>query len=380
MKKNKIKILFVSHEFSIGGSTVSLISLIQGLKKCSDIEIQVLIPQKKEGLAQKEFCKRKISFKTMLYRRNYKRISEKYRLKFHIFDILNTFASLKLCKYIKKEKIDIVCSNSTGVDIGARAAKMAQVPHIYYVREFMEEDHGCEYRNKKRMRDLLEASDYVIFISKAIQEKYTRLYKLKKYTMFFNGFILDDYIIANHVILQNDKLNIIQIGALSDGKGAMNSLKVIKQLRDMGINNIHMEFVGTGIPEYVNAMKQYIQNNNLEQFVVISGYSENVKEKIALNDILLMNSRAEGFGRVTVEGMLGGLLVIGRNSAGTAEIIQDGQNGILFDNDEQLKNILIKILENKEEYCSIAEYGQQWAIANFNYKDVGIKFKNFIGL
>ena len=78
--------------------------------------------------------------------------------------------------------------------------------------------------------------------------------------------------------------------------------------------------------------------------------------------------------------MLGGLLVIGRNSAGTAEIIQDGQNGILFDNDEQLKNILIKILKNKEEYRSIAEYGQQWAIANFNYKDVGIKFKNFIGL
>ena len=52
----------------------------------------------------------------------------------------------------------------------------------------------------------------------------------------------------------------------------------------------------------------------------------------------------------------------------------------MFDNDEQMKNILIKILENKEEYCSIAEYGQQWAIANFNYKDVGIKFKNFIGL
>lgn len=104
MKKNKIKILFVSHEFSIGGSTVSLISLIQGLKNCSDIEIQVLIPQKKEGLAQKEFCKRKISFKTMLYRRNYKRISERYGLKFRIFDILNTFSSLELCKHIKRKK------------------------------------------------------------------------------------------------------------------------------------------------------------------------------------------------------------------------------------------------------------------------------------
>ena len=37
------------------------------------------------------------------------------------------------------------------------------------------------------MRDLLEASGYVIFISKAIQEKYTRLYKLKKYTMFLTA-------------------------------------------------------------------------------------------------------------------------------------------------------------------------------------------------
>ena len=378
--KNKLKILFVSHEFLIGGSTMSLISLIQGLQKCSDIEIQVLIPQKKEGLAKKEFSKRKINYKTMLYRRNFKRISEKYGLKLCIFDILNNIATFKLCKYIKKEKIDIVCSNSTGVDVGARAALLAKVPHIYYVREFMEEDHGCEFRNKKRMRNLLEASEYVIFISKAIQEKYTQLYRLNKYTMFFDGFILDDYIIPNHAILQSDKLNIIQIGALSDGKGAMNSLRTIKHLRDIGINNIHLEFVGNGIPEYEDAMKQYIQNNRLEQFAVISGYSDNVKDRIALNDVLLMNSRAEGFGRVTIEGMLGGLLVIGRNSAGTAEIIKNGQNGLLFDNDEELLNILMNVCKNKESYSSIAQNGHQWAVVNFSYKDVGMKFKNFIGL
>ena len=112
----------------------------------------------------------------------------------------------------------------------------------------------------------------------------------------------------------------------------------------------------------------------------LSGYCKQIKDKMIESDILLMNSRSEGFGRVTVEGMLGGLLVIGRNSAGTAEIIQDGRTGLLFNTDEELEQLLQKVLNDPKSYCGIACQGQTWAVSTFGCKNVAKKFMDFVGI
>jgi glycosyltransferase involved in cell wall biosynthesis len=49
------------------------------------------------------------------------------------------------------------------------------------------------------------------------------------------------------------------------------------------------------------------------------------------SDIVLVCSRSEAFGRVTIEGMFSGRPVIGARSAATAELIKDGVNGLLYD-------------------------------------------------
>ena len=47
-------------------------------------------------------------------------------------------------------------------------------------------------------------------------------------------------------------------------------------------------------------------------------------------DVVLMCSRREAFGRVTVEGMKLGKPVIGTRSGGTPEIVQDTETGFLY--------------------------------------------------
>ena len=49
------------------------------------------------------------------------------------------------------------------------------------------------------------------------------------------------------------------------------------------------------------------------------------------SDIVLVCSKSEAFGRVTIEGMFSGRPVIGARSAATAELIKDGVNGLLYD-------------------------------------------------
>ncbi len=378
-KAKRIKILFVSHEFSIGGSTVSLVSLIEGLRNYDEIDIKVLLPYKRgeERQAFKVLEDKGIYYKEKCYRRNYKSISEKYTLKYHIFDCLNSLAVNSIQKYLQKEKFDIVCSNSTAVDVGARAAQLAKIPHIYYVRETMKNDFSCEYRNKKRMKKLLEHSNYIIFISKAVEDYYTANFKLRNKIQFYNGFILQDYYIEKHEILKGEKLSFVQVGGFLDGKGTLNTIELMYQLKQNGISNWTMEFVGRGSESYVQKMQRLITKYHLETQIFIGDFCMDMKSKLSHKDILIMNSVAEGFGRVTVEGMLAGCLVMGRYSGGTTEIIMDRINGIAFEKETEFLNAVQEINDDKDKFRKLAKDGQRYAKEKFSYVNTA---KNFIAV
>lgn len=376
MKVNKI--LFVSHEAFVGGSSISLLNLIEGMKIIDeDIEVTILLPMtfRKNKPAQNLFQEKNVKIKQMLYRDNCKMIGKKRSLKSYIYDILNCFAVYTIKRYIIKNKFDVVCSNSSAVDVGARAALAIKVPHIFYIRELMSPEHGIEYRNKGRMKKLLEKSDCTIFISKIVEKRYTDTYKLKNIVQFYDGFSVDDYLVDNHIIFQNHIIRLIQIGLYSDGKGTLDSIRMIHLLKQNGINNIHLEFVGSGSDEYRNKMITHINQYNLHDNITISAYTNNVKEKLTQSDILLMNSRAEGFGRVTVEGMLAGCLVLGRNEAGTIEIVENGINGLLYNCDKEFLNSIRDILGNRDYYRGIARIGQEKALRKF---DCSKAAQNFI--
>lgn len=377
MNSNKRKILFVSHEFSIGGSTVSLMSLIQGLKKYDELEIWVLLPYKKGSMAKGLFIRNHINCRQMWYRRDYKKISEKYSLKSKIFDLLNMLAVIKIYRYIKKEKFAIVCSNSTGVDVGARAAKLAKVPHIYYVREFMELDHGIEYRNKKCMRNLLEQSLYTVFISKVIEKYYKNKYQLKNTAQFYDGFIVQQYY-KEHDILKKNRILLIQAGTFQEGKGTRNTIEMLYLLNEGGFTDWEMEFVGSGAEEYVKEMQNFIVKYHLESQITIGQFCLNMQEKLLQKDILIMNSKAEGFGRVTVEGMLAGCLVVGRKAGGTEEIIEDKVNGILFENENDFVNVIKQIYNERDVYRRMAKKGQRYALEKFDYMNTANDFMDVV--
>lgn len=379
--ESRKKLLFVSHEFSVNGSSISLLSLIKGIRKINkNIEITVLIPLKygKRGQAKKLFLGSGIKIKQILYRNNYKEVGARKLLEQYMCDLCNFVAVGVVCLYSKRKHFDYICSNSSAVDVGARAAQLTRIPHIYYVREFMEEDHGIEYRNKIRMKKLLESSRYIIFISKAIEKKYRSLYKLQNTCWFYDGFVLADYYMKNRSILDNKIIHFIQVGNYSDGKGTLNSVKLISRLINKGIENVRIEFVGNGSDAYKEQMTALIAEEGLQNYIKMSPYNMDIKEKLQKTDILLMNSRSEGFGRVTVEGMLAGCLAIGRNSGGTQEIITDGKNGLLFDSETDFVNIIQRVIKDRKHYKQIAQKGQKWAAKQFEYKRSAQNFIDFI--
>ncbi len=376
------KILFVSNEYAIGGSSVSLKSLIVGLKRVygDSVDIEVLVPRpiRNKGSVIPFWEEEGIKCKEIIYRGNYKRIERRLSLMQVFHNLLNTLAVGPLRSYIKRNQFDVVCSNSTSVDVGARAAVKQGTFHVYYMREMLESGMNCEYRNKPRMKMLFEKSDLVIFISKATEEFYLSDYAIQNHVQFYDGFIVENYYLANRNVLQSELVSMVQVGALCDAKGTKNTLELLHGLNQIGIHNWHMEFVGNGSDEYIGQMKEMIQKYHMEAQVTIGSFCADMKSKLATKDILIMNSPAEGFGRVTVEGMLAGCLVVGRYAGGTKEIIENQENGLSFETKDDFVAAMQDVFEQRKKYANLAQQGQSKAVDKYSCESVARNFMESI--
>ena len=97
------------------------------------------------------------------------------------------------------------------------------------------------------------------------------------------------------------------------------------------------------------------------------GFIKNVNEYRSNMDIGIVSSSNEAFGRVTIEGMLSGLAIVGANAAGTLELIQNKKNGMLYQkgNEKELAEILELLYNNRDYMKKIAKTGFQEALETY---------------
>ena len=79
----------------------------------------------------------------------------------------------------------------------------------------------------------------------------------------------------------------------------------------------------------------------------------------------IVASRSEAFGRVTIEGMLAQMAMIGASAAGTSELIENGKTGLLYepDNIEELTKEIILLCKNLNMRKQIQKNGFEYAKA-----------------
>ena len=377
----KKKFLFITHEYSgVNGSTLSLYNLIDGIQKNEDIECVVLCPR--QGPATSFLKGKKIKTITWVYCTCIKSRTNKTMLLDFIRNCVNRVAAFALLIYLSVSRYDLVLSNSVAVDIGANATRWLKKEHLYYVREFVEEDINCEFINKKQFKKNIEYSKYVIYISKAIENKYENLYHTKKTLTIHDGIKVNDYYIKDHKLFESSKINIIQVGAVTEGKGVWNTLCSAKIMLDNGCTNFNISFIGSVNDEMYDKINKFIRLHNLEDYVALKGYCSDIKQIMAKADVLIMNSELEGLGRVTIEGMLAGCLVLGRSTGGTLELISDAESGYLFKDNQDLARILIDIAksEDKDVYMKIASRGQEKILKEFDHIRMAKKFLEFLDM
>ena len=154
-----------------------------------------------------------------------------------------------------------------------------------------------------------------------------------------------------------------------------------------GYKNIILHIVGsspkrTHVAWYARKIKKMVNEIGLSNNIIFHGEvldMVSIREKM---DVELMCAICETFGRVTVEGMRSGLALIGSNTGGTPEIINDKNNGLLYKqgDEEDLAQKIEELYTDRKKLQEIAENGYQFAQKNFtaekNIIEVWNVFKN----
>lgn len=132
----------------------------------------------------------------------------------------------------------------------------------------------------------------------------------------------------------SDPREIICVARLkSDKKGQDILIRALAKLKKDGIE-CSCKLVGEGKSrKYLEALaKKYSLADNI-QFL---GNRSDVPELLTNAGIFVLSSRYEGFGIAIIEAMAAGIPVIASNIDGPKEIITDGQNGLLFESDNEV--------------------------------------------
>ena len=137
-----------------------------------------------------------------------------------------------------------------------------------------------------------------------------------------------------------DTTKLISIGNLKKCKNHSDQLKMVKILRDKGID-VSLQIVGTGPLE--EFLRKQIASLDLQEFVKLEGRKENISSYLETGGIFISTSVDEGFGLALVEAMSAGLESAVYPLPSFKEI--DGGEGILHFSETSSPEALAAVVE-----------------------------------
>lgn len=344
-----MNILYIGHEQDLNGSSRSLLNIISSLEK-ENHNIHVLTSYS-DGPFYEALKNHNV---TILVKPYYRWCVRKYdrkqflrlKLKWRLYESrVNEKTAKELALYVKEHNIQIIHMNTSVINIGALIKKYINVKVIWHIREFADLDFEMYplISPRKYYAFMNKYTDRFICVSKAVANHYSQLGNspLQK-LVIYNG-VGRENLIEKRPQTDNGIVTLLLTGRLEAAKGQTDAIRACELLYNRGIQNFKLLLAGSGTLDCTIPAE-------LQDKIVLLG---NIKDMPSLRktvDIELVCSKAEAFGRVTVEAMLAGIPVIGSNTGATPELIAEGVTGYLYEkgNIEQLALRMEQLITNPQ--------------------------------
>jgi len=162
---------------------------------------------------------------------------------------------------------------------------------------------------------------------------------------------------------QSDKccINFIFVGALSNGKQPMLSVKVVQALKDKGYQ-VRLDLYGEGGER--SRIENYIDKYDLQNEVILHGNvsKDIVKKAYQKSHFLLFISKSEGWPKVVAEAMIWGCLPITSSVSCTPFMLAEGmRGGLVSENKDEVVAKIESYISNVVKYQSQSQEAMKWS-------------------
>lgn len=361
-----MKVLFIFHTSWIkGGASKSGLTLVKGLQR-QRVKIVAACPE--EGSLSEILRKEGIEVRTFGYNWAYPYVERSLKglLKFGPKLILNSIKNRKaldrMTVFAEEFRPDIIHTNSGVADIGLRLAKRLGLPHVSHFREFGWRDCNALMWHEQRMRRY--PRQHGIAIGKDILNWHTK--QGDDNTLIYNGIVNSGDIRRCY-----DKYPyLLYVGGLFKEKGIEDLLEAYSKLNPDLRKSHRLKIAGSTVDSrYMQYLSSLTDRLDLTSDVEWLGERSDINDLMYRAKALVVPSHNEAFGRIVVEGMINGCLVIGRDMAGIKEQFDNGleftskEIGLRFDSIEELTSILASVMRENigfsETFLTMTEMGQK---------------------
>jgi glycosyltransferase involved in cell wall biosynthesis len=363
-----VKVLFVSHSGDFYGAERCLWEAVVALRE-KNLTLETVVPKEgelSERLGTLNSVVHVIPYTWWAASGHWRRFDYQLRRR-----LRNRLVAPRFIRLLQHSKPDLVLSNTLTIPAGAWAAKKLGVPHIWFVHEFGEEDHGFQFDFGRRRSFALmnELSARVIANSHALAESLKASIPAGKLRVVYQSVELPS---PSTSFSQSETLGLVCVGRLAEGKRQEDAIKALAILIKKGLK-VKLTLVGSGELAYRQAMQELSRAEKVGEYVTFAGEVSDPQNYLSRADVALVCSRAEAFGRVTVEAMKAGKPVVGADTGATPELISNGITGFTFamGNCEDLARKIEIIYHDKSLRKEMGRQAQVWATANFSREKFG---------
>ena len=363
-----MSILFVTHHDNFQGSSRSLLSLIQGLKNFG-VNCFVINPSESkftEALGSEGV---QCSIQPLPWWMTSRTLSFREKVD-SAKGILRAVPDIQ--KLITDWKVDLVYTNSSVTPIGLLAAKRSGLPHIWHIREFGDLDFGLRFIFPKLLsKAFMLRSDAVICHSKAVRNYHFKPDGKNVYQIY-NGVAtkaqFDERLAIRHRSHDAHPFTFVMMSVITPKKGQEVAIRALAKLRDNGVD-ARLVIGGNGKADYLEHLTKLSGDLNLEAQVEFTGLIADPLPTYFAADCALICSENEAFSRAGLEATSTGLPLIGKNSGGNPEIIEQRRTGFLYDSFDELVGFMKDLVQDQQKSQQMGIAGWQRARELFNVED-----------
>ncbi len=265
-------------------------------------------------------------------------------------------AILRLVRYIRAERVQIVHAHSSSLFLGAIAARLAGCKLVWH-------DHfgkgDTDHRSPFMYQVFATRIDAAFAVTQALASESNKRFHIPgQKVVYLPNFLLSNNTPVSPVEIPGHRggrlICVANIRLQKDQLGLLQAFRTVRAQRP----DAHLLLAGAPVePEYARQVQDAIAAMELSSSVTLLGRRGDVSAVLTGCDIAVLPSRSEGFPLTLLEYGQAGLPVVATRVGQCAEILDEGNAGLLVPplNPDQLAAAVLRLLDDPHLARSLGE-------------------------